>query len=68
MNGQTQSRFRSDLVVTRAGRFSFDGYVDAGSRPPPQSELFVDLTANQRFPRIGHALGRACWWTPVDMT
>lgn len=62
MAGQTQARFRSDVIVKRAGRFSFDGYVDPGWKPPPQvDEMFVDLTAGQRFPRVGHA----CWWAPV---
>ena len=63
MSWPTQTRFRSDLVVRRAGRFRFDGYVDAGWKPPPRlDEMFVDLTVGQRFPRVGHA----CWWAPVD--
>ena len=63
MSWQTQIRFRSDLVVKRAGRFSFDGYVDAGWKPPPQiDEMFVDLAVGERFPRVGNA----CWWSPVD--
>jgi hypothetical protein len=64
MSSQTQARFRSDLIVRRAGRFRFDGYVEAGRRPPPRrDEIFVDLNAGERFSRV--AL-RACWWAPVD--
>jgi hypothetical protein len=60
---RTQTRFRSDVVVKRAGRFGFDGYVDPGWKPPPQiDEMFVELTVGERYPRMSHA----CWWTPVD--
>jgi hypothetical protein len=60
---RTQARFRSDLVVRRAGRFRFDGYVDAGWKPPPRlDEVFVTLRPGQPFPRLGHA----CWWAPAD--
>jgi len=63
MPWQTQTRFRSDLLVKRAGRFRFDGYVDPGWKSPPHAdEMLVALNAGERFPRLGHA----CWWSPVD--
>lgn len=65
MSGQMQARFRSDVIVKRAGRFRFDGFVDAGWKPPPHDdELVIDLTVGEHFPRVGHA----CWWAPVDKT
>ena len=61
---QIQTRFRSDLVVTRAGQFTFDGYVDSGATPPPRlDERSISLAAGQRFPRMGL---RTCWWSPAS--
>ena len=63
MSGQSQIRFRSDMVVTCPGRFRFDGFVEAGwKRPPRLDEMFIQLSVGQRFPRVAHA----CWWAPVD--
>lgn len=63
MLGQTQVRFRSDLIVKRAGRFRFDGYVDSGWRPSPHpDEMFVDLAVGQPFPRVHDE----CWWVPLE--
>jgi hypothetical protein len=62
---RTQTRFRSDIVVRRAGRFRFAGFVHSGWKPPPQvDETFVDLIVGQHFPRVGHA----CWWAPANET
>ncbi len=60
---RTATRFRSDLVVKRAGRFTFDGYVEAGWKPPPPSdERIIELAIGQRFPQVGHP----CWWARLD--
>lgn len=58
---QVPPRFRSDLVAKRAGRSRFDGFVEAGFKPPPHvDELIVEVSVGQPFPCIGHA----CWWVP----
>lgn len=65
VNLQTQTRFRSDVVVIRAGRFRFDGFVAPGRRSPPsRDEMFVDLAVGERFSRVDF---RACWWAPAGI-
>lgn len=62
---QTQTRFRSDVVVKRAGRFRFDGFVAPGRRSAPSGdEMFVNLAVGDRFSRVDF---RACWWAPADV-
>lgn len=56
---QTPIRFRSDLIVKRAGRFHFDGYVGTEWKSQPRpDETVVDLAIGDAYPRLSHA----CWW------
>lgn len=65
MTSETQSRFRSGMLVERAGRFMFSGFVAPGRRSPPRDdEMFVNLSVGETFSRVDF---RACWWAPADV-
>ena len=66
MSTQTMNRLRSGEICTRAGRYSFDGYLDGSWQPEPKAdEMAVRLSAGERFPQIPTA-GKPCWWVIVE--
>ena len=66
MATQSQVRYRSDEICTRAGRYRFGGFVDG--TPDPQlsdRDKFTDIAIGDRFPRL-RQISRPCWWLSVD--
>lgn len=68
MSIETTTRFRSNDVCSRAGRYGFDGYVDGGWQPAPlPSELATELSVGDRFPAV-RSSGKACWWVYLGVS
>lgn len=66
MPAHTAYRFRSGDMCIHGGRYSYDGYVDAGGRPMPKlSEMTAQLRGGERFPRIGKH-DSPCWWVLLE--
>ena len=56
------SRFRTGQSNPESGGYSFDGYLDGTTWPPPkQHEREIPLSKGETFPPI-HSAKKGCWW------
>ena len=56
-------RFKTGETCPTKGYYTFDGYTDGTTSPPPTSEeRFIPLDKNERFPPI-KSRNKGAYWT-----